>query len=142
MNTNKTIKLHFSGLTESQKKGLNELSAQLGIITADDGIPVHAVKSDCIFVRKNGTVIELGYSRPNEFYRALSQVRTVLDEDISVSEKSDFDMLCYMADMSRNAVYKIPSAKKMIRLLAVCGYDSMRLYTEDTYELYGYDYFG
>ena len=47
-----------------------------------------------------------------------------------------------MADNSRNAVLNIPSAKRMIRYLAGMGYDSMMLYTEDTYELPDYKYFG
>ena len=47
-----------------------------------------------------------------------------------------------MADMSRNAVYNMQSAKRMIRYLALMGYDSLMLYTEDTYELRDYPYFG
>ena len=47
-----------------------------------------------------------------------------------------------MGDCSRNAVYNISTAKQMIRYLARMGYDSMMLYTEDTYELPGYPYFG
>ena len=56
--------------------------------------------------------------------------------------KPSFGMLCYMADMSRNAVYNLPTAKRMLRYLALMGYDSLMLYTEDTFELPGYLYFG
>lgn len=47
-----------------------------------------------------------------------------------------------MGDCSRNAVYNISTAKQMIGYLARMGYDSMMLYTEDTYELPDYPYFG
>jgi hypothetical protein len=47
-----------------------------------------------------------------------------------------------MADASRNAVPSFETAKKMMRILALMGYDSMMLYTEDTYELPEYPHFG
>ena len=51
-------------------------------------------------------------------------------------------MLCYMADVSRNAVLNMNGAKEMIRILAAMGYDSLMLYSEDTYEVPEYPYFG
>ena len=47
-----------------------------------------------------------------------------------------------MADDSRNSVMTVKSTKQLIRYLALAGYDSLMLYTEDTFDLPGYPYFG
>ena len=47
-----------------------------------------------------------------------------------------------MIDCSRNAVLKVGSVKKMIVLLQKMGYNTLELYTEDTYEVDGEPYFG
>ena len=50
--------------------------------------------------------------------------------------------VCALIDCSRNAVMTIPSLKKFITLLSEIGYNAVMLYTEDTYELPGYRFFG
>ena len=47
-----------------------------------------------------------------------------------------------MVDCSRNAVPNVSTLKKLIRRMALMGYHALLLYTEDTYELEGYPYFG
>lgn len=47
-----------------------------------------------------------------------------------------------MPDCSRNAVLNVEGAKLLIRHLAVMGFNALMLYTEDTYEIEGYPYFG
>ncbi len=47
-----------------------------------------------------------------------------------------------MLDCSRNAVMKPESVKKYIDLLARLGYNTLMLYTEDTYEVDNQPYFG
>ena len=47
-----------------------------------------------------------------------------------------------MVDCSRDAVYTVGALKKYISLLAKMGYNSLQLYTEDTYEADGEPYFG
>ncbi len=47
-----------------------------------------------------------------------------------------------MSDCSRNAVFNLESAKRMIRYLALMGFTSFMLYTEDTYEVPEYPFFG
>ena len=47
-----------------------------------------------------------------------------------------------MLDMSRNAVMKLDTVKFVMRKMALMGMNAFMLYTEDTYELEGYDYFG
>ena len=47
-----------------------------------------------------------------------------------------------MLDMSRNAVMTVESIKRYIPLLKKMGYNTVFLYTEDTYEVDGEPYFG
>ena len=47
-----------------------------------------------------------------------------------------------MIDCSRNAVMKVESLKKWIDIIADLGYNTLLLYTEDTYEVEGNPYFG
>lgn len=53
-----------------------------------------------------------------------------------------FRRLGTMVDCSRNAVMNVPSLKKWIDLTSNLGYNTLLLYTEDTYELDGQAYFG
>ncbi len=47
-----------------------------------------------------------------------------------------------MIDCSRNAVLKVSEVKYMIDCLEKMGYNTLQLYTEDTYEIEGEPYFG
>ena len=47
-----------------------------------------------------------------------------------------------MLDMSRNGVMKVEQVKKIAQMLAAFGYNTLLLYTEDTYEVDGEPYFG
>jgi hypothetical protein len=47
-----------------------------------------------------------------------------------------------MIDCSRNAVMTVSAFKKMVEILSSFGYNTIRLYTEDTYEVDGEPYFG
>lgn len=53
-----------------------------------------------------------------------------------------FEHLSVLLDCSRNAVMSVSSVKKMIDYLSAMGYQSVQLYTEDTFELNGEPYFG
>ncbi len=54
----------------------------------------------------------------------------------------DFDTFCCMIDCSRNGVPNIRSLKDFALTLSEMGYDSLMLYTEDTYTVAGEPYFG
>ena len=47
-----------------------------------------------------------------------------------------------MIDCSRNAVMNLNALKRFIRLASALGYDTLMLYTEDTYEVDGEPFFG
>ena len=54
----------------------------------------------------------------------------------------DFRMLGVMLDCSRNAVLRPEELYRFIDILAKMGYNTLQLYTEDTYEIEGEPYFG
>ena len=51
-------------------------------------------------------------------------------------------MLGVMLDCSRNAVYSVESLKNYIDILSKMGYNTLQLYTEDTYEIKEEPFFG
>ena len=57
-------------------------------------------------------------------------------------EKMRLKRFCSMIDCSRNAVLNIENLKKWIDVCAEMGYNSVMIYTEDTYEIDGHPYFG
>ncbi|TPF73415.1 beta-N-acetylhexosaminidase [Bacillus sp. D12] len=61
---------------------------------------------------------------------------------MSSSEKPVYNSLGVLIDCSRNAVLKVETFQKLIKHLALMGYSSVQLYTEDTYEIKEYPYFG
>ncbi|MBQ2876527.1 MAG: beta-N-acetylhexosaminidase [Clostridia bacterium] len=50
--------------------------------------------------------------------------------------------LCAHIDCSRNAVMKKESLKEFLKILSKMGYNAVMLYTEDTYEIPEYPFFG
>ena len=73
--------------------------------------------------------------------RALGQLLTD-PKDGEYSETLDFTTNGIMLDVSRNAVMKPEHFKGWLRKLCLMGYTMAMLYTEDTYELPGEEYFG
>lgn len=57
-------------------------------------------------------------------------------------DKMNFRRFGMMLDCSRNAVMNVPTVKKWIDLVSDMGYNTLLLYTEDTYEVDNQPYFG
>ena len=63
--------------------------------------------------------------------------------ELSFQKKNiPFKRLATKVDCSRNAVWNIPSLKKWIDIISKLGYNTLLLYTEDTYEVDRHPYFG
>lgn len=143
--SNDLISIKFSGISEKLRSGALELLPLLGLrLDTEAYTTIKVQKGDRITVKKTDGGICITHPTDVAFYRALSFLPSVIrtGEKIEESGEKNADMLCYMADMSRDAVYNLKSAKRMIRYLALMGYSSLMLYTEDTYELPEYPYFG
>jgi hypothetical protein len=136
-------RIKLMGLSEAQESALEELSGELSFEVSESGIAVTAVQGAEFSLCRTDEGITLTYARPNQFFRGISMLGAFAESgEERLTQRTDYTLLSYMADMSRNAVYNIPTAKRMIRMLALCGYDSLMLYTEDTYEMPEYPYFG
>ena len=61
---------------------------------------------------------------------------------LPITQVNHFKTYGIMLDCSRNAVMKVEHFKKWLNCLALLGYNTAMLYTEDTYELPGEQYFG
>ena len=47
-----------------------------------------------------------------------------------------------MLDMSRNGVMRVSEVKRYVDYISAFGYNSLQVYTEDTYEMEGEPFFG
>ena len=122
---------------------VGEILSDFGMSVSDDSsVCVRIISSDRLSVTRCGDEVVLSYSRKNEIFRALSFLPRFLEDGKEISEQPKYSLLSYMADASRNAVPNVATAKRLIRYLALMGYNSMMLYTEDTFELPDYKYFG
>ena len=97
-----------------------------------DGYRLTGEKDD--YLIEVGCVSSLG--------RALTVLTANLGDKIERAEKPRYETLGTMADASRNAVMKVDTVKKFARVTALAGFNAMMLYTEDTYEVKEYKYFG
>ncbi|MFR5591733.1 MAG: beta-N-acetylhexosaminidase [Clostridium perfringens] len=88
---------------------------------------------------------EIRYKKKHHFFRAFSLYLQFLkkgEESFRKSEKTYIDSVGAMIDASRNAVYRVSEVKKILGYMALMGHNRCMLYTEDTYEIDGYPYFG
>ena len=135
-------KIYFSKLPLELVSGTREVLAQLGLSENKKGTPVSVERGAKLSICMEDGVVHITYTRRCEFFRALSYLPGILDGGEAVSETNYQTMLCLMADCSRNAVMSVEGVKRELRYLALMGFDSMMLYTEDTYEIKEYPYFG
>lgn len=94
-------------------------------------------------VEKKDGDIKVYYKNNGDLVRALLIAKANEgEESYAVEEKREFNDVCFMVDCSRNAVPTVDTVKKLIRNISMLGYDSMMLYTEDTYEVDNEPVFG
>lgn len=126
-------------LPQELKVGAYELCEMLEIPLAKGGKPITAEIGD-MSIEITDSEVKITYKTKPQFFRMLSMLTGKVEGKYTENPRQS--MLCYMADQSRNAVLNVESAKRMIRYLAAIGFDSLMLYTEETYEIDGQPYFG
>ncbi len=139
----KKMKFNFTGvLPERFEAAMAELAPELGIELSGSGAEVELFRAPGPEVRKKGGEIRIGWAKPVHAYRAISLLAELRDgEDMERAERSCFET-GYMVDASRNAVPNIPTLKAVLRKMALMGMDCAMMYTEETYEVPEYPYFG
>lgn len=122
-----------------------ELLAELPVSTALEPCRLQAAEDGQLSglrIKREGNRIEVAYSRPVYFFRALGLLCEEQGEAWERQETARFDSNGMMVDCSRNAVPSTGTIKRLIRHMALMGLDTLMLYTEDTYEVDGEPYFG
>ena len=117
---------------------LAELMVKSDIYITAQYTPGEGLRVQC----GNGEAV-ITYGRRVELFRGLSLVAQHCKEENYYTEQPiRFATNGLMLDCSRNAVMKPEQVKKLVTYMAAMGLDSLMLYTEDTYEIPDYPYFG
>ena len=94
-------------------------------------------------VERNDKDIKITYGQLSLLFRGLTLVKEKINEkQFNISYNYTFKSNGLMLDCSRNGVVKNDKVKEIILLEALMGHNRLLLYTEDTYELKDYPYFG
>lgn len=94
-------------------------------------------------VELKGTAATIRYDVPSSAARGVGALLAgLVTKGKTYREQTTFTTFGIMLDCSRNAVMTVDHVKRWLRQLVLMGYNMAMLYTEDTYELPGEDYFG
>lgn len=111
-----------------------------------DGPQVIAQKIEKgLFVSGDNGSYTVGYSEKAYFFRGVALLAGCLEQGktkIDIVEANAFQSCGGMLECSRNAVPKVERVEELLATMAMMGMNSAMLYTEDTYEVEGYPYFG
>lgn len=136
----------FQGDVAPIQIGLSYLAPALDIQLTAEGTPVRVRQAgDGLSIETAADGYQITYARPSDFFRALALLCGMLREGKAVetlSETRQFNSCGVMIDCSRNAVLRVETVKDLLRKMACMGLNSAMLYTEDTYEIEEYPYFG
>ena len=140
------MKLHFFGDVSSVFDGLDAIKNRLLIELCSDGEQVQVISGNG-FLEISGThgIYSIKYQKKAEFFRGLSILIDRIkkgEHDFIQTEFSRFDTCGTMVDVSRNGVLTLQTAKDFIERIALMGLNMLMLYTEDTYQIEQYPWFG
>ena len=127
--------------------GINEVSNILKFESVTEGYDYIVVAKKCdevnvLNVRLNGSEAFIEYGEKVSFFRGLMLLCKNIGSDFEINEKRSFKTNGPMFDMSRNSVFKPATVKTIMRYMSLMGLNMFMLYTEDTFEVEGYEYFG
>ena len=117
----------------------------VGIQLCEDGIPVEWKEGPVLSVSWDGEgAAHLQGNGRTQFYRGLGLLKERMAEGkpFAAEERPVFRQLGASFDLSRNAVMTPEALERMLCRMALMGFHQAYLYTEDTYELPGYPFFG
>ena len=127
--------------------GISILSDELNFTLSENAqftVTLKEIDEDKLIVSKSGNQAAISFKEKARFFRGLAYVidwfKSGIDRDLT--ETPLFKTNGAMFDMSRNAVMNLKSVKMLLRKSALMGLNTFMLYTEDTYEIEDYPYFG
>lgn len=106
---------------------------------------VTEVAAEGLFVKYDGKSAIIGSDTAAAKARGYLLLAKAIAEGKSnyeVHQKAAFSTVGPMLDMSRGGVMKVSAVKKYLEYTAALGMNMLMLYTEDTYEVEGYPFFG
>ena len=129
------------------QKCLEHLSRDLEISISEQGIKITVFKMQGKGLKVVGDTGEytISYATIPDFCRALCILIDKLnrkEKSFCVEEERKIKHCGIMADISRNAVFNVSTAKDIISRIARMGMNTFMLYMEDVYKVKEYPYFG
>ncbi len=126
---------------------MQELQEGTDIILAEENISadVEVKHGNCLKVTERDGKYEIVFGAKSEFFRALAILIDKIkkgEKNFEVVQHRQFESCGIMVDVSRRAVLKPDTVKTIIRYMAKMGLNMMMLYTEDTFKMDKYPYFG
>ncbi len=140
----RVLVFNFINCNTEELTAISELQQLLGFTISENGRTVCIEHITVGFaVVKDSNSIKIQYSRKETLFRSILILTANIDkESFNVKETNSFEDLGLLVDMSRNAVLRLETVKDLVRHMAVLGYNSLQLYTEDTFEVKDEPYFG
>ena len=137
------MKFNFSGDVKDLIKGIEILSRRLGFFLSDDGMEVKVTKrAGNLEIVSDTKSAAINFENKIHFFRAIGLLCEHYGENINIIEEPKFDKNGVMIDSSRNAVLKPDCIITLMENMALMGLNFIMMYTEDTYEVPEYPYFG
>ena len=129
-----------NNLLQETKEALNEIKVKY---SDNATLYLTATCGEKFSLSFDGTTYSIVYPELRHYFRALTLIKlNAKCKKFNIEEPSYAKEFGVMLDCCRNAVYNINQMKKIIRLLALMGYNQIQLYIEDTYEVDDEPYFG
>lgn len=124
MISNAVLKVNLSKLPETLADTAREMLPMLDMLEDAAGIVLTAGNAEGLHVYPvaDGS-LHIGYGKLNEFFRGMGYVRHVLNTGKEIHESLNADCLSYLLSDATN----IPTTKKLIRYLALMGYNCLNL---------------
>lgn len=102
------------------------------------------VEEQRLVVEIIGEVLHISYSEDVFFFRGLLTVypQMLANRETKRIEVTPIEEVAVSLDFSRNAIMTVEKIETYLLYLAALGVNTLYMYTEDTYEVAGEDYFG
>lgn len=128
--------------------GIDILAEELSINISKNAlytIELKEINDDKLIVNLKDNYATVSFKEKSRLFRGLAYIIDCFKNNVKEKEVLETPLLKTngaMFDMSRNAVMNTKSVKLLLRKMALMGLNTFMLYTEDTYEVDGYPYFG
>ena len=142
------ITLNFISVPEELKAGISEISKDLNIRTAKNGIAltIEKTEDEKLIVSLKNKEAFIKYNKKHHFFRGLgllAEAVTDKKKEFYSEETPRFTLNGPMFDVSQgSAVINVESSKKTFRQMALMGLNMFMFYCEDSFDVKEQPYFG